>query len=88
MIYFINIEQLQSKKKELWIVLVGLNKSVIHLKIKVMILIVLKELFMEENLAIKQIVNWEVPLLMLINLNNIIKIIGLFDTFVIISELL
>ena len=66
MIYFINIDQSQGKKKELGIVLVGFNKSAIHLKIKVMILIVLKELFMEENLAIKQIVNWEVPLLMLI----------------------
>ena len=66
MIYFINIDQSQGKKKELGIVLVGFNKSVIHLKIKVMILIVLKELFMEENLVIKQIVNWEVPLPMLI----------------------
>ena len=66
MIYFINIDQSQGKKKELGIVLVGLNKSVIHLKIKIMILIVLKELFMEENFVIKQIVNWEVPLPMLI----------------------
>ena len=59
MIYFINIDQSQGKKKELGIVLVGFNKAVIHLKIKVMILIVLKELFMEENLVIKQIVNWK-----------------------------
>ena len=66
MIYFINIDQSQHKKKELGIVLVGLNKSVIYLKIKVMILIILKELFMKENLVIKQIVNWEVPLPMLI----------------------
>ena len=66
MIYFINIDQSQGQKKELGIVLVGLNKSAIYLKIKVMILIVLKELFMEENLVIKQIVNWEVPLPMLI----------------------
>ena len=53
MIYFINIDQSQGKKKELGIVLVGLNKSVIHLKIKVMILIVLKELFMEEKFCNK-----------------------------------
>ena len=53
MIYFINIDQSQGKKKELRIVLVGLNKSVIHLKIKVMILIVLKELFMEEKFCNK-----------------------------------
>ena len=62
MIYFINIEQLQRNKKELGFVLVELNKSAIHLKIKVMILILLKELFMEDNLVIKQIVNLEVPL--------------------------
>ena len=53
MIYFINIDQSQGKKKELGIVLVGFNKSVIHLKIKVMILIVLKELFMEEKFCNK-----------------------------------
>ena len=53
MIYFINIDQSQGKKKELGIVLVGFNKSAIHLKIKVMILIVLKELFMEEKFCNK-----------------------------------
>ena len=54
MIYFINIDQSQGKKKELGIVLVGFNKSVIHLKIKVMFfLIVLKELFMEEKFCNK-----------------------------------